>query len=77
MKKQKYKTMYMHTMDGQPAVFLADDFRTGLYFACGRTKASLHKNLKEIRNQQKKHKANLPPGFGHEKLGYILVRVPA
>lgn len=77
MKKQKFKTMYMHTLDGQPAMFsplVYGKAGPAILMVTGRSKATLHKSLHEIRTQQ-----NLDAKLTTDspEYGYALVKVPA
>ncbi len=69
--KQKYKTMYMHTLNSQPASYHEGSRR--LY--CGQY-IGLVTSLRTLQRQQRDAKRALPPGFSHNVFGYRLVRVP-
>jgi hypothetical protein len=77
----KTRTMYLHTLDGQPASY---DDRNGayLYFVGGRNKAKLARSLRQIeREQQNARLAAWQDPSQHEwtehkRYGYVLVEVP-
>jgi hypothetical protein len=70
MNKPKYKTMYMHTLDGKPATFIID----GVYFGKNGQSITLAKNLRQIRREQRIDQINFPRLiFQH---GHRLVKVP-
>lgn len=69
-KKQKYVTMYMHTLDDLPATFLED----GIYINRYRSRIHLE-SLRDIRRQQRISEENNLPNSGFIR-GYRLVRVP-
>lgn len=71
------RAMYMHTLDGRPAMWDAGDRQ--LYMAGGRHRATLHGSVREIRRQQAAHKAaRAAEGFDDSgwRYGYVLVEVP-
>ena len=67
-------TMYMHTLDGNPATF--SERWGGLYFIGNRVKAKLVPTLAQIKKEQALDEKN---GVGlacPAKRGYVLVEIP-
>lgn len=66
---KQFTTMYMHTLDGQPASF---DGRDYIHFADGRHPAMLVSTLRRLRWEQKL----ASPGAGRFTFGYVRVEIP-
>lgn len=77
---KRFKTLYMHTLDGQPASFDGKDY---IYFASRRAPAMLVPSLRQIRREQQKEIARIVSDKGVlggaailERLDYIRVEIP-
>jgi hypothetical protein len=73
---KRFKTMYLHTIDGEPASFdPQDDY---IFFVGSRHKAMLVGTLRQIRREQKKALAaiKLARAFNGVHYGYVKVEVP-
>lgn len=69
-------SLYMHTIDGEPAVFTDERFPR-IHFA-GKTVTGLATSLKEIREQQRRvQRADAKDGVGPFKYGYVRITTRA
>ena len=75
MKKQKYKTMYMHTLDGEPAAFYPYDGLVLLPRPPQRI--ALADSLRQLRKEQKIDREIMNGKLNAPYLDYVLVKVPA
>ncbi len=84
----KTRTMYMHTLDGQPASFQTNGVRLGawLAFIGGRNRIKLANSLHQIRDERNRAADSCAegnpgnPSAGLEyirRCGYVLVEVPS
>lgn len=79
----KTRTMYMHTLDGEPASYEeCSDGSPHIYFVGGRNKVKLATSLRQIRREQEASmEAARESQYGtewadSERYGYVLVEVP-
>lgn len=76
---KRFKTMYMHTIDGKPATFDGKDY---IYFVGGRNKAMLVPTLAQLRREQlldidaKVRDGGPFTAVRREAYSYVLVEVP-
>jgi hypothetical protein len=73
------RTMYMHTLDGQPATYaIGHDGKPYLYFVVGRNRAALVDSLRHLRMQQRWCRTvEMRDGLSATEYGYVLVQVPS
>lgn len=79
---KRFKTMYMHTLDGQPATF--DQQYQSIFMANGRSKAMLVPSLRHIQREQqadirqmvKEGRSMQDRQRALERYSYVLVEVP-
>lgn len=76
----KRRVLYMHTLDGKPALYYEAYGSRAIAFAGVRDLATLATSLNQIRREQKAAmRDNERIGLGHDakRLGYVRVEVPA
>lgn len=72
---KRYKTMYMHTIDGRPAAFSPGG--KYLYHCSNRTQVMLVPTLRRLRREQAISRENsMLARAGASTYGYTLVAVP-
>jgi hypothetical protein len=75
MKKQKFKTMYMHTLDGEPAAFYPKEKL--ILIPRPPQAVTLVSSLREIKRHRKIEAECLGDFQSQFKYGYAIIKVPA